>query len=304
MHETILQAIARHQLPADFVDTIRMAYLPVVAEIAARSKARQPALLMGLQGCQGSGKSTMAEFLQLLLAAEHELKAVVLSIDDFYLTLSERQQLAAEVHPLLLTRGVPGTHDVSMAVVTLKQLQALKTGESCSLVSFNKAIDDRANQQDWPQVQGPIDVIILEGWCIAMPPQAATDLTTPMNELEKNEDADGCWRQYVNQQLQDGYADLFAMLDFLAVLEAPSFECVYGWRKLQEQKLAERLKNAPAEKKAKLLGPSELARFIAHYQRLTEHGLKHLAEQANFVITLDSDHVVDRVVSHAKKRQV
>ena len=71
------------------------------------------ALVVGLTGSQGSGKSTLAARLPPLLAARN-LRAAVLSLDDLYLPKAERQRLAREVHPLLATRGVPGTHEVAL----------------------------------------------------------------------------------------------------------------------------------------------------------------------------------------------
>jgi pantothenate kinase-related protein Tda10 len=81
---------------------------PLVAAAAAHARP----LVVGLTGPQGSGKSTLAARLPDLLAAAG-LNAGVLALDDLYLTKAERQRLAADVHPLFATRGVPGTHDVA-----------------------------------------------------------------------------------------------------------------------------------------------------------------------------------------------
>ena len=69
--------------------------------------------MVGLTGPQGSGKSTLAAKLPPLLAARG-LRSAVLALDDLYLTHAERRRLAADIHPLLATRGVPGTHDVAL----------------------------------------------------------------------------------------------------------------------------------------------------------------------------------------------
>ncbi len=37
---------------------------------------------------------------------------MLLSIDDYYLSKIERLRISQKVHPLLITRGVPGTHDI------------------------------------------------------------------------------------------------------------------------------------------------------------------------------------------------
>ena len=66
-----------------------------------------------IAGLQGSGKSTLSAQVAAL-AARRGLRAVVLSIDDFYLGRRERLALGREVHPLLATRGAPaGGWDVA-----------------------------------------------------------------------------------------------------------------------------------------------------------------------------------------------
>ena len=76
---------------------------------------------MGLSGCQGSGKSTLVKAIAHVLEDVHHVNAVVLSLDDFYLTKAERELLARTVHPLFATRGVPGTHDLDLLRQTLSE---------------------------------------------------------------------------------------------------------------------------------------------------------------------------------------
>lgn len=291
----IEQAIVEHALPSHFIESVRRFYAPIAAEVAQLQAHRDQTIVVGIQGTQGSGKSTMADFLKLLLHYDCDLTVAVVSIDDFYLTAADRQHLGNTVHPLLSTRGVPGTHDLPLAFNTLNKLSQIKMGEYCALPRFNKAIDDRAPRNDWPSVSGPVDVIIFEGWCIGIPPQPLEDLVNPMNKLELNEDADGRWRQFVNHQLGGDYAKLFNTLDYLVAITAPSFDVVFEWRSLQEQKLAEKLKNAPPEQQAKLQNETQLRRFIAHYQRLTCHGLKSLPAIADSVVHLDSTHAITEI---------
>src|SRR5690606_4625460 len=77
----------------------------------------------GITGLQGTGKSTLAAQMAAL-AAERGKAVAVMSVDDAYLDHDERARLALEVHPLLATRGPPGTHDVALACRTLDALRA------------------------------------------------------------------------------------------------------------------------------------------------------------------------------------
>lgn len=72
-------------------------------------KASQP-FFIGLNGIQGSGKTTLVSKLATILTDEKGLETLVLSIDDFYLTHAEQVALA-QSHPnnkLVQHRGEPG----------------------------------------------------------------------------------------------------------------------------------------------------------------------------------------------------
>lgn len=262
------------------------AHVALAAWCAAQARPGR-ALVVGINGAQGSGKSTLAALLRQLLEHGPGLRPVVLSIDDFYLTRAEREELARRVHPLLMTRGVPGTHDVALARRTLERLRELRQGERLSLPRFIKAQDERAPERDWPECTGPVDIVLFEGWCVGTPPQGADALATPVNTLEAEEDADGRWRAHVNAQLATAYATLFALLDRLVLLRAPGFEVVHGWRVEQEAGNAAAVAGA-----AHVMTPSAVRRFIAHYERLTRHALRVLPARADVVLELDERRAV------------
>src|SRR5690606_4863861 len=155
------------------------------------------------------------------------LRAVSLSIDDFYHTRDTRQRLARAVHPLFATRGVPGTHDVPLAIATL---EALRGQGEVAIPRFDKAVDDRVPESAWPRLLAPVDLIVLEGWCLAVPPQPEAELHAPINELEAREDAQGAWRRHVNRVLTEEYGDWYGMVDYLVMLRAPGFGKVREWR--------------------------------------------------------------------------
>ncbi len=278
--------LAREQLPDSYAIDAQRWFQPLAEQILLRQKQQTNPFIVGVQGAQGTGKSTLAALLAMLLQQQHGLVVAQLSLDDFYLGHDQRQQLASEVHPLLATRGVPGTHDTTLAMLTLDALCQAGTGQQVPLPRFDKANDDRRPRAQWPALEGPVDVIILEGWCLGAGPQSESALAQPVNSLERERDASGDWRRYVNQQLAAAYRGLFARLDMLVVLQAPSFDCVYRWRGLQEQKLAAQ---GPGKR---VMDSAQLQDFIAHYERLTRHCLESLPALAQHVYQLDDDHRV------------
>jgi D-glycerate 3-kinase len=247
--------------------------------LAGQARLGRP-ILVGLCGAQGSGKSHTAARLVERLAGEGT-RAVALSIDDFYLGHATRENLGRDVHPLLATRGVPGTHDVALAEAIFTSLFAATSSDTVALPSFDKSRDDRVPREQWLAYAGRPDVVILEGWCVGARPEPLEALAKPINALEANEDKDGHWRAYVNQQLAGPYDALFAHLDLRILLRAPSFEQVFSWRTEQEAKLT-RSPGAPPPMDA-----AALQRFIAHYERITRHILTE--EPADVVIPLAPD---------------
>src|SRR5262249_42416546 len=135
---------------------------PLAARAARRRQDRKRTAIIGLCGAQGSGKTTIAELTKRMLQARG-VGAVALSLDDFYLTREARQRLAREVHPLLAVRGPPGTHDVPLAGAVIDQL---RSRGKVALPRFDKASDNRAPRASWETLASPLDVVILEGWCV------------------------------------------------------------------------------------------------------------------------------------------
>ena len=239
---------------------------PAAAEIIAarlRPGARSP-FVLGIAGAQGSGKSTVARALAARFGCP------VLSLDDLYLDGAARQRLAETVHPLLRTRGVPGTHDVAAG---LAAIEALAHGPTL-LPRFDKARDEPGSPEP---VAGPAEMLILEGWCLGARPQVAAELAAPINDLERMHDADGRWRRWVNAQLAGPYQALWARIDQLVFLEAPGFEVVADWRIEQE-----RAARGP-------MSDAEVRRFVQHYERLTRHMLRHGHGWADLTLRLDAD---------------
>jgi len=242
--------------------------------------APQPRIV-AISGAQGSGKTTLAGLLADDLEARG-VRAMTCSLDDFYYPRARRVELSRSVHPLLITRGVPGTHDVDLCLRTLDDVRGAPT----AVPRFDKGRDDRIEPAGWPVV-GPVDVVVLEGWCLGARPQGDAALAEPINELERVDDADGCWRRYVNAQLADPYGALFARFDRWIYLRVPDFSAVLRWR--GEQELA-----VPADRR---MDAVRLERFVAHYERITRWMLDDAPSRADATVVLDDRHRIANVVT-------
>ena len=231
--------------------------------------------LVGVAGGQGAGKSTLGRLLTSA-GVFHGQRVGVLSIDDFYLTKAERERLAVDVHPLFGTRGPPGTHAIRLLLETLA---ALMRGGDVAVPRFDKGVDDRAGEMI---VAGPVDVVVLEGWCVGAPPRPASESLAPINALERESDVDGAWRSAIDDALRGPYAELNETLDAIVFLKVPGLDAVHRWRLQQERErpVAQRMTAA------------EVARFVAHYERITRRMLAELPDTADVTVELGEDHGV------------
>ena len=231
----------------------------------------------GIAGLQGSGKSTLAAQMAALALARG-LSVVVLSIDDFYLGRRERLRLGHDVHPLLATRGPPGTHDVALACATIDSLRA---GEPTALPHFDKIADRRLPPSRWTRVTRAPDLIVFEGWFLKVPPEDAGALDEPLNALERDADPNGIWRAYCNHALAD-YAPLWKRIDRLLYLQGPGFEVVPDWRWQQEVTLQ------AAHPRRSSMQRENVERFVLFFERVSRQAIRTLPAIADRTIRIDA----------------
>jgi D-glycerate 3-kinase len=275
--------LKRHHLPSSYLETAKRWFEPLLQQFSDQYQPNNVPMILGINGSQGSGKSTLADYLCSIITERHAITAVSLSMDDFYLTRAEREHLAQTIHPLLRTRGVPGTHDVSLAIKTIQQLRA---GLATEIPRFDKSIDDRVTGSQVDKVSGPVGLIVFEGWCLGALPQTQAELEDPINDLERLEDDKGIWRQYINRALATDYRELFTLIDQTIMLRAPSFDAIFQWRWQQEMKMIERLQDSD---KSGVMTEEQVLRFIQYFQRITEHSLEEMPRRSQHLFQLEAD---------------
>ena len=260
-------------------------YIPFCNKLFKLHKTETKPLLLGLSGSQGSGKSTISQILKIILNINFNLNVICISIDDFYKTKIERKKMSKLVHPLFLTRGVPGTHDSKMIYKKISSLLK-KNFNHIRIPKFDKSIDNRLKFKYWQKVKKKPDIIIFEGWCVGAEPQKLKELKKPINILEKREDTKLTWRKKVNNELNTSYKKIFNLIDKKIFLKVPSFKYVLKWRLLQEKKLKKVSK--------KFMTNKELKRFIMFYERITKNMNKNFKKN-DFIISIDKKHKIKSI---------
>jgi D-glycerate 3-kinase len=271
------------------VKNLKNFYIPISFWIENKYKQKGKTLFIGFSGSQGSGKTTITGILKIILKFFFSREIYVSSIDDFYKTLKEREKMGVKIHPLLKTRGVPGTHDTSL-IKNFFNAAKIKNLKKIVLPKFDKAADDRLKNK-YIKIKKSPEIVILEGWCVGAKPQSNSLIKKPINILEKNEDKDLIWRNYVNNKLKKDYKKIFSKIDHFIFMKTPSFNAVYKWRLLQEKKL--RKKNNLSKK---IMSKNKIKRFIMFYQRITLQMIQDLSKSASVVMMLKKNHEIKKII--------
>ena len=248
--------------------------LPIINFINISGKNK---FLIG--GSQGIGKSSLIKIISNTLNKIYKKKVLSLSLDDYYLTKKQRLNLSKNKNKLLITRGVPGTHDIKKLIEDIKKFDKSKFPINTPL--FDKLIDDVLKEKKIFKTKA--DILILEGWCCGCNEISMEYLYKNINKLEKNYDYNYSWRNYYNYKLKNEYKELFNLFDLSIFMKAPSFRYVYDWRYKQE------IKNYSKSKNFKKMSINEIKFFIQHFEKITKWMIKDLNKKANLVININKD---------------
>ena len=270
---------------------IKSFLIPLCFWISKKAGKKRP-YFVGLAGGQGTGKTTISSLIKIILTKYFKLKVFKISIDDFYKTRKERLNLSKRVHPMLLTRGVPGTHDMNMMLNFFRKAKSKKF-KKLKIPTFNKAIDDRSNKKKWYDLKEKPDVIIFEGWCVGAKSEKSTTLKKTINSLERTKDQKQIWRKFVNQQLKSKYKNLYSQLNCLIYLKAKNFSLLQKWRLKQERKLWLKSKR---NQNLKIMSRGDVINFMQTYQRITQNMFKNMPKFASIIFNLNANHQIKSAV--------
>ena len=275
---------------AEKIKSLKKVYIPISFWIENKYKKKDKILFLGLCGGQGSGKTTIAGILKIILKKFFKREIYVSSIDDFYKTLKDRDKISSSIHPLFKTRGVPGTHDTNLIKKFFIYIRK-KNFRKFKIPKFDKSTNDRFKKKYWHIINKRPEIVILEGWCVGAKPQSNSIIKRPVNILEKYEDKNLVWRKHVNKKLKNEYKKIFSIIDHFIFMKIPNFDLVFKWRLLQENKLKKK-----SQFKKKIMSYNEIRRFIMFYQRITLQMIKDLSKSASIIMLLKKNHEIKKLL--------
>ena len=254
--------------------------IPIINYICS-SKSKK--FLFG--GSQGIGKSSFINIISKTIEKFYDKKILLLSLDNYYLTKKQRLLLSKKIHKLLVTRGVPGTHNIKELVKNVKQFNQEKY--PITTPQFDKLIDDKIKLNK--TIKTKCDILFLEGWCCGSSEIPKKFLYKNINNLEKINDPKNQWRNFYNNKLKIEYKKLFKLFDELIFLKTSSFDNVYKWRLKQEKT------NRSKNKKLKRMSANEIKVFVQHYEKITKWMIKDLNKKAQIVIQFEKNHKISSI---------
>ena len=276
------------------INNLKKNYIPISFCIEKKYKEKRKTLFLGFSGSQGSGKTTITSILKIILKTFFKRDVCVVSIDNFYKTFNERRKMAKKIHPLFETRGVPGTHDITLLKKFLINIKKNKF-KRFKIPKFDKSEDDRMKSKHWSKIKKRPEIVILEGWCVGAIPQSNSLLKKPVNVLESKYDKKFKWRKYVNQKLKNEYKKVFSMIDYYIFMKVPNFRMVFKWRLLQEKKLKKM-----SRPNKKIMTYDQIKRFVMFYQRITLQMIKDLSKSASIVMLLKKNQEIKKLLFKTK----
>jgi D-glycerate 3-kinase len=218
---------------SEIATTLWNLWLPLAMQLASSRQQLERPLIQGILGGQGTGKTTLAAVLSLILA-HLGYRTLSLSLDDLYKTYDERQRLQKE-DPRLIWRGPPGTHDVELGLQLLDQLRQPNRKDPILVPRFDKSAWGGAGDRTTPETVEGADIVLFEGWFVGVQPidPAVFDAPTPAPIQTL---ADRAFARDINEQLKN-YIPLWERLDRLMVLSPTDYRLSQQWRRQAEQQM-------------------------------------------------------------------
>ena len=273
------------------LDLLWKLWLPLALQIVAKKEQKSSAIIQGILGLQGTGKTTLSTILRLLLN-ELGYHTVTLSIDDLYKTYADRQQLQKD-DPRLVWRGPPGTHDVEIGIELLDQIREGKS--PISIPRFDKSAFNGMGDRATPEIiNEKIDILLFEGWFIGVQTVAESVFESPPPPITTEAD-----RQFAkdNNRRLKFYLPLWNRLDGLIILSPVDYRLSHPYSRTEfgslRMTIAQRLRK---EAEQKMIAQGKSGMSEAEIDQFVEYFWRSLHPELFITPLIESKRGVDGVI--------
>lgn len=285
-------ALCRHLVIEDreILNQFQKLWFPFAVELAIARRKLNRTLVQGILGGQGVGKSTLCQILKQILNYLG-CSVATLSIDDFYLTYTERQALRRQ-DPRLIWRGPPGTHDINLGMEVIDRCWDSDNATKILMPRFDKSAYNGAGDRTVPEVIPKPNILLFEGWFVGVQPIAEDCFTDSPAPIMTAEDIQ--FAKDNNRRLQ-AYLPLWEKLDSLMVLYPEDYRLSKQWRKEAEHKMMATGKTGMSD--------GEIDRFVEYFWKSLhpELFIKPLTKTADLVVEIKRDRTLGKIYRGNKK---
>jgi D-glycerate 3-kinase len=308
-----------HNFPLNstpFLETLWNLWLPLAMQLAAKQQSFKRPLIQGILGGQGTGKTTLARVLKLILE-QLGYSTVSLSLDDLYKTYADRQKLQ-QVDPRLIWRGPPRTHDLELGIAVLDRLRssqndrltAVENSQSdfsesgkiknIEIPRFDKSAWKGAGDRAAPEIIASVDIVLFEGWFVGVEPIADRQLNEFLADAPFPivTESDRQFARDMNAQLHD-YVPLWQRLDKLIVLYPQDYRISQVWRNQAEREMMAAGKSGMTQ--------LEINRFVEYFWKALHPELFipstiNNSRIVDLVVEIESDRAIEKI--YRKRREI
>jgi len=217
--------------------------LPILSDIYTLNKSTEKRIVIGLSALPGTGKTTLGLLIERL-SLKMDIKASVVSMDDFYLPFSE-MNLVIKDNPWNVSRGFPGSHSINL--IEEKILEWKNTGRFNYPV-FDKSLRNGLGDRSCWKTDFP-HILILEGWFLGVNQISSQwifkEKVKPHLDITEIE-----YRSKIQKNLND-YLKIWQLLEKIWQIKPKNFSYMDQWKTNQENEMLKIKGNALVDNQLK-----------------------------------------------------
>ena len=203
--------------------------LPILSDVYTLEKSKKKRQVIGLSALPGTGKTTLGFLIERLLL-KMDIKACVVSMDDFYLPSSE-MKIAIKDNPWNVSRGFPGSH--SIYLIEERILEWKNTGRF-NYPIFDKSLRNGLGDRSYWKIDFP-EILILEGWFlgvnqISFQRISKENIKPPLLNKEIE------YRSKIQKNLKD-YLKIWQLIEKIWQIKPKNFSYMNHWKSDQENEM-------------------------------------------------------------------